>query len=103
MSRFTFKLRAPPPQRVDLSPLIPERLTGKNVREIAALPINTTRVALAVGDLFQLLDGDRDVRVAYCDDDQPFRTNAGEVWAPSRGVRPAFGRAEWERSGQRHG
>jgi len=60
LSRFTFKLRAPPPQRVDLSPLIPERLTGKNVREIAALPINTTRVALAVGDLFQLLDGDRD-------------------------------------------
>lgn len=60
MSRFTFILTAPPPQRVDLSPLIPEQLKDKSVREIAALPINTTRSALTVGELFQLREGDRD-------------------------------------------
>jgi formylmethanofuran dehydrogenase subunit C len=60
LSRFTFILTTPPPQRVDLSPLIPEQLKGKSVREIAALPVNTTRAALTVGDLFQLREGDRD-------------------------------------------
>jgi formylmethanofuran dehydrogenase subunit C len=59
VSRFTLTLRAPPPQRVDLSQLIPEQLSGKSVREIALLPINTTRAALTVGDLFQLREGDR--------------------------------------------
>jgi formylmethanofuran dehydrogenase subunit C len=60
LSRYTFILTAPPPQRVDLSLLIPEQLARKSVREIAALPINTTRAALTVGDLFQLREGDRD-------------------------------------------
>jgi formylmethanofuran dehydrogenase subunit C len=60
LNRFTFMLRAPPPQRLDLSLLIPEQLSGKSVREIAALPINTTRAALMVGELFQLREGDRD-------------------------------------------
>jgi formylmethanofuran dehydrogenase subunit C len=60
LSRFTFTLTAPPPQRVDLSLLIPEQLSGKSVREIAALRINTTRASLSVGDLFQLREGDRD-------------------------------------------
>lgn len=60
MSRLTFILAAPPPQRVDLSALIPEQLRGKSVQEIAALPINTTRAGLKVGDLFNLREGDRD-------------------------------------------
>ena len=60
MSGFTFSLKASPPQRVDLSPLLPEALRGKSLREIAAIPINTTRAALNVGDLFGLREGELD-------------------------------------------
>ena len=58
MSGFTFRLRAPPPQRVDLSALTPRGLDGRSAAEIAALPINTTRGALNVGDLFDIKTGD---------------------------------------------
>ena len=60
MSGFTFRLRAPPPQRVDLSELTPQALKGRSAAEIAALPIHTTRAALNVGDLFDLKEGDID-------------------------------------------
>ena len=60
MSRLTFRLRGPPPQRVDLSQLTPQALNGLRVAEITALPIHTTRAALSVGDLFDVTDGDRD-------------------------------------------
>lgn len=60
MSRFTFKLRMAPPQRVDLSALTPATLTGKTAAEISALEIGTTRVSLKVGDLFDLKHGDLD-------------------------------------------
>ena len=63
MSGFTFRLRAPPAQRVDLSGLTPQALVGRSLAEIAACPIQTTRVALNVGDLFDLSDGDRDAIV----------------------------------------
>ena len=60
MSGFTFRLRAPPPQRVDLSGLTPRALNGRTAAEIAALPIHTTRAALSVGDLFDIREGDLD-------------------------------------------
>ena len=60
MSRFSFTLKGPPPQRLDLSPLTPERISRLSVSEIAAIPINTTRAALSVGDMFQLRAGDLD-------------------------------------------
>ena len=60
MSGFTFRLRAAPPQRVDLSALTPQALNGRSAAEIAALPIHTTRAALSVGDLFDLKPGDFD-------------------------------------------
>jgi len=60
VSGFTFRLRAPPPQRVDLSALTPQALNGRSSGEIAALPIHTTRAALSVGDLFDLKEGDFD-------------------------------------------
>lgn len=60
MTRLTFTLRAPPPQRVDLSELTPEALAAKSATEIAALPIHTTRASLTVGDLFDVQDGERD-------------------------------------------
>ncbi len=58
MSRFTFRLRGPPPQRVDLSGLTPQALDGRTVAEIGALPIHTTRATLSVGELFEIKQGD---------------------------------------------
>ena len=60
MSRLTFRLRSAPPQRVDLSGLTPEALNGKSVVEIASLPIQTTRKALTVDELFEVKTGDLD-------------------------------------------
>ena len=60
MSRFTFTLQGPPPQRLDLSPLTPERLAGKSLAEIGAIEINTTRARVTVGDVFKLGEGDFD-------------------------------------------
>ena len=60
MSRLALRLRIAPPQRVDLSGLMPETLKGKTQKEIAALPIHTTRRALSVGDLFDVRPGDLD-------------------------------------------
>jgi formylmethanofuran dehydrogenase subunit C len=60
VSRLTFRLRAPPPQRVDLSALTPQALNGRSAAEIAAWPIHTTRAALNVGDLFDIKEGDLD-------------------------------------------
>ncbi len=59
MSALTFTLRCPPPQRVDLCALTPAQLAGKSLAEIAALPIQTNRAPLCVGDLFALKDGER--------------------------------------------
>ena len=60
MSRLTFRLRAPPPQRVDLSNLTPSSLTGMTEAEIGALEIGTTRASLKAGELFDLKMGDAD-------------------------------------------
>jgi formylmethanofuran dehydrogenase subunit C len=60
VSCFTFRLRTPPPQRVDLSALTPQALDGHSAAEIAAWPIHTTRATLKVGDLFDLKEGDLD-------------------------------------------
>ena len=51
-------LRAQPDQRLDLSPLIPDRLAGLDPAAIAALPLHTTRHQVAVGDIFQIHPGD---------------------------------------------
>jgi len=58
VSGITFGLRERPPQRVDLSALVPERLAGLSGRDIAALPVHTTRERLALGDLFRIRPGD---------------------------------------------
>lgn len=54
MSALSFELKKTPEQRLDLSPLVPARLAGLNRKEIAALPINTTRTKLTVGDVFKV-------------------------------------------------
>jgi formylmethanofuran dehydrogenase subunit C len=58
MSALTFKLRAEPDQRLDLSALTPDRLAGLSAREINALTINTTKSVVNVGDIFRLTMGD---------------------------------------------
>jgi len=51
-------LRHEPPERLDLSPLVPHRLAGQTAAEIAAIELQTTRHKIAVGDVFRLRMGD---------------------------------------------
>lgn len=54
MSALTFELKGKPGQRLDMSPLTPARLKDLKPKEIEALAVGATRVALAVGDLFKV-------------------------------------------------
>lgn len=58
MKPITFVLRNKPDQRLDLACLTPERLAGLSESDIAALPINTTKEARTVGDVFKIGYGD---------------------------------------------
>ena len=58
MSSFTFSLRAPPAQRLDLSPLTPQNLAGKSVAEVASIELQTTRARITAGDVFHIREGD---------------------------------------------
>ena len=58
MKPTVFERKMLPDQRIDLSALIPSRLAGLAVRDIEALPINTTRNTLAIGDIFRVRAGD---------------------------------------------
>jgi formylmethanofuran dehydrogenase subunit C len=55
---LTFSLRAPPAQRLDLSPLVPQNLAGKTVAEVASIELHTTRVRVTAGDVFGIREGD---------------------------------------------
>lgn len=54
---LTLTLRDEPPQAVDMSPLVPERLGGLAPQAVAALPIVCGTRRVRVGDLFTV-DGD---------------------------------------------
>ena len=54
---LVLKLRHPPAQRLDLSAIVPLLLLGKSEKEIAALPIGTTREGVTIGDMFSLVHG----------------------------------------------
>jgi len=54
VSALSFELKGRPDQRLDLSSLVPSRLSGLNRKEIEALSIATTREALTVGDAFKV-------------------------------------------------
>ena len=58
MSAFVLELKHKPEQRLDLSPLTPERLAGLAPKEIEALNLATTRKPATVGDLFKLKGDD---------------------------------------------
>jgi formylmethanofuran dehydrogenase subunit C len=51
-------LRARPPERLDLSPLVPHRLAGQSAASIEALELQTTRHKICLGDAFHLRLGD---------------------------------------------
>jgi formylmethanofuran dehydrogenase subunit C len=55
---LTFTLRQRPPQRLDLSPLVPHILAGKSAAEIAAIELQTTRTRVNVGEIFRVRMGD---------------------------------------------
>lgn len=54
MSTLCLTLREPPTQRVDLSPLCPDRLSGKPPAEIAAIELAMGNSRVRVDDLFSL-------------------------------------------------
>lgn len=76
MSALCFELKERPEQRVDLSPLVPARLDGLNRKEIEALPINTTRTKLTVGDAFKVKGRDVEKLLFVDTDDRCDRIGA---------------------------
>ena len=58
MSGLTLTLRQPPPGRVDLSPLLPERLAGQSPAAIGAIALACGNRPLAAGELFDIAAGD---------------------------------------------
>jgi len=60
MSALRFVLRAAPPTRLDLSPLIPERLAGLGSGAIERIELGNRRHDIRVGDVFGVLAGDPD-------------------------------------------
>lgn len=58
MSGLALTLRAPPRQRLDLSPLVPDRLAGLDAVAIAAIELLSGNRRLPVGELFAVADGD---------------------------------------------
>jgi formylmethanofuran dehydrogenase subunit C len=58
MKALTFTLREAPPERLDLSPLTPERLAGVDRRDIGRIRLGMSKRGLTVGDLFKVSGGD---------------------------------------------
>ncbi|TKT69346.1 formylmethanofuran dehydrogenase subunit C [Aquamicrobium sp. LC103] len=60
MSALTFTLRAQPPERLDLSPLVPRSLAGMAKRDMEKIRLGISKHALTVGDLFSVAGNDAD-------------------------------------------
>lgn len=58
MKALTFTLRETPPERLDLSPLTPEKLAGVDKREIGKIRLGMSKRGLTVDDLFRVSGGD---------------------------------------------
>ena len=58
MTALRLVLRGEPDQRLDLSPLTADRLAGLEVAAIEALPVQTGRHWVSVGDVFRVHPGD---------------------------------------------
>ncbi len=60
MSPTLFTLLRQPAQRLDLAPLVPERISGLHEADIARIELQTTRERLLVGDIFRVRVGEPD-------------------------------------------
>ncbi len=60
MSALVLTLRAQPQQRIDLSPLTPDKLQGADAASIARLTLQCGNRRVAAGELFALTSGDPD-------------------------------------------
>jgi formylmethanofuran dehydrogenase subunit C len=60
VSALVFTLRDAPAQRLDLAPLVPQRLAGMSEGEIAKIELQTTRERVCAGDVFKITAGDAD-------------------------------------------
>jgi formylmethanofuran dehydrogenase subunit C len=58
VTALSFRLAAKPEQRLDLSPLTPNKLAGLSAGDIEALAIGTTREPVTVGDMFKVKGND---------------------------------------------
>lgn len=58
MTGLTFTLAAPPPERLDLSPLTPQRLAGLDRSAIEAIRLGQSRRGLTVGEVFRITGDD---------------------------------------------
>jgi formylmethanofuran dehydrogenase subunit C len=58
MKPLTLTLRQRPDQRLDLSPLVPNLISGRTAAEIERIELQTTRWRVSVGDVFRLRMGD---------------------------------------------
>lgn len=58
MKPLVFALRGAPEQRLDLSPLIGERLAGQSLDAIARIELQTTRIRVTAGEVFRITAGD---------------------------------------------
>jgi formylmethanofuran dehydrogenase subunit C len=64
VSALVFRLREPPPERLDLAALVPHRLAGLCASEIERLPVGTSRFRFVVGDVFAVSGSDpADIRI----------------------------------------
>ena len=98
---LTLSLKASPPQRLDLSPLLPHLLAGKTAAEISAIDISTTREKITVGEVFSVRAGSTDeIRFEggseRFDGDRPrlarsarFSSRAMSAWTPAASCRAA--------------
>lgn len=57
MSALVLTVKAPPPQRVDLSPLTPERLRDRGTAEIERVELASGNRSVRVGEIFELAGG----------------------------------------------
>jgi formylmethanofuran dehydrogenase subunit C len=58
LTAMTFTLLAEPPERLDLSPLVPEKLAGLAVREIEKIRLGMSKRASTVADMFHVAGND---------------------------------------------
>jgi formylmethanofuran dehydrogenase subunit C len=58
VSALVFTLRDAPAQRLDLAPLVPQRLAGMSESEIARIELQTTRERVFAGDMFRIAPGE---------------------------------------------